>query len=65
MTKQEAVGFKVTSPVTRPTSLYYFNKDLYFWFERAFIGEVYITRDLSLIQTDIAYSAMAVLPAEV
>lgn len=29
------------------------------------MGEVYMTLDLSLMQTEIAYSAMAVLPAEV
>lgn len=55
----------VTSPVISPTSLKSFFNYRYFWFERALIGEVYITRDLSRMHTDIAYSAIAVLPADV
>lgn len=48
MTRQLALGLIVTSPVISPTSPNSCCSSLYFWLLRAFSGDVYITRCLSL-----------------
>ena len=60
---QLAWGFMLTSPVTIPTESNSLESSLYFWFERAFIGEVYITFLLCFIANAIPYSATTVFPA--
>ena len=55
MTRQDAVGLMVTSPVIRPTSWNSSYISLYFWLERALIGLVKITLCFSLNANAIAY----------
>ena len=65
ITKQEALGSIVTSPVIKPTSENSSLNSLYFWLLSAFIGEVYITLCLFLSDIAIAYDATTVFPADV
>lgn len=60
MTRQEAVGLIVTSPVIRPTSWNSSYISLYFWLLKALMGLVKMTRCFSL-----SARAMAYLRAEV
>lgn len=55
MTRQEAVGLIVTSPVMRPTSWNSSYISLYFWLLKALMGLVKITLCLSLSARAIAY----------
>ena len=63
MMTQLACGFMLTSPVTIPTESNYLESSLYFWLERALMGEVYITFLLCLMANAIPYYATTVLPA--
>lgn len=65
LTKQDAFGSMVTSPVIKPTSENSSLNSLYFWLLNALIGEVYITRCLFCNDIAIAYSATTVFPADV
>lgn len=38
--RHEALGFMVTSPVTKPTSLNSSRNSRYFWFDKALMGVV-------------------------
>lgn len=55
MTRQEAVGLMVTSPVISPTSWNSSYISLYFWLERALMGLVKITLCFSLRARAMAY----------
>ena len=65
ITRHDALGLIVTSPVIRPTSPNSAANSRYFWFESALIGLVYTTRCPSRSACAIAYSATIVLPADV
>ena len=55
MTRQDAVGLMVTSPVIRPTSWNSSYISRYFWLDRALMGLVKITLCFSLNANAIAY----------
>lgn len=55
MTRQEAVGLMVTSPVISPTSWNSSYISLYFWLERALMGLVKITLCFSRRASAMAY----------
>lgn len=55
MTRQEAVGLIVTSPVIRPTSWNSSYISLYFWLLKALMGLVKMTRCFSLSARAMAY----------
>jgi len=55
ITKHDALGLIVTSPVMRPTSENSSYKSRYFWLLRAFMGVVYMTRCLSRKDIAMAY----------
>lgn len=65
ITKQEAFGSIVTSPVNKPTSENSSLNSLYFWLLSAFMGDVYITLCLFRSDIAIAYDATTVFPADV
>ena len=65
MMRQVALGLMVMSPVMSPTSPNSSAISRYFWLDSALMGDVYTTRCPFAMHLATAYSATAVLPAEV